>query len=743
MTVTVNITTNTRLMPARLSGSLVYLFFFVSGMPALIYQLAWQRVLFRIFGMSMDSVTVIVTAFMLGLGVGSLIGSRLSAKIPALPLAAAIELLIGLFGLVSLPLFAYVDPRVQDLSLAARSAVTIALVFVPTALMGATLPLLIGHLVRRSGNVGFSAGSLYRVNALGAVVGCALCALLLFPFLGLRATVMAAAALNALVAAFALAAHVLDRREGIAATPRTAPAATMPMAYRNALLLVTASGFVSLSFEIFILHLTAYVSQTNTVVLSVMLGSYLLGIASGAQAAADWSQDGASRLPGSLCRLLLVSGLAGAALLPVLAHAAPLGNGMIGLIALAAFLIARSLAAVFPLAAQMAIPADDGAGAKAGLLYLANIIGAAAGSLITGFVLCDVLGLRTLAVLLACLGLAVGFGVIWRHGRMAHGLALAAATLLLCLFQAPLSPKVLDAMLYKKAFGHQPPLVQAVENRNGVAAVSADGTVYGGGVYDGQFNIDPTRGTNGIDRAYTLSLFHPAPRQVFMIGLATASWAQVVASNPDVAHLTVVEINPGYLPLVRARPQVASLLRNPKVTLIIDDANRWLKRHPAARFDYIIANATFHFRANASNLLSMEFNRMIATHLNRGGIYFYNTTDSLRVQRTGCESFSHGYRLLNTMVLSDTPLMLDKARWRANLLATRIDGRAMFDPRDPLAMRALKADLTMADYARRPSANPAADPLEACGSVLARTAGRAVVTNDNMGTEWRYPLGMD
>ncbi len=51
----------------------VYLMFFFSGFPALIYQIIWQRALFSIYGVNIQSVTVVVSAFMLGLGVGSLL----------------------------------------------------------------------------------------------------------------------------------------------------------------------------------------------------------------------------------------------------------------------------------------------------------------------------------------------------------------------------------------------------------------------------------------------------------------------------------------------------------------------------------------------------------------------------------------------------------------------------------------------------------------------------------------------
>src|SRR5579863_3875285 len=72
----------------------LYILFFVSGFPALIYQIVWQRALFTIYGVNIESVTIVVSAFMLGLGLGSLAGGRAS-RIPGLPVLAA-------FGLVEL-----------------------------------------------------------------------------------------------------------------------------------------------------------------------------------------------------------------------------------------------------------------------------------------------------------------------------------------------------------------------------------------------------------------------------------------------------------------------------------------------------------------------------------------------------------------------------------------------------------------------------------------------------------------
>jgi len=57
------------------SGTRVYcVLFFFSGFPALLYQIVWQRALFTIYGVNIEWVTVIMTVFMLGLGLGSLAG---------------------------------------------------------------------------------------------------------------------------------------------------------------------------------------------------------------------------------------------------------------------------------------------------------------------------------------------------------------------------------------------------------------------------------------------------------------------------------------------------------------------------------------------------------------------------------------------------------------------------------------------------------------------------------------------
>jgi spermidine synthase len=291
-----------------------------------------------------------------------------------------------------------------------------------------------------------------------------------------------------------------------------------------------------------------------------------------------------------------------------------------------------------------------------------------------------------------------------------------------------------EKMLMRGSYRSSAQFSAIVENRSGVIAVTQNGTVFGGGIYDGRFNVSLTGDTNGIERAYALSLFHSNPREVLMIGLSSGSWAQVVANHPQVRHLTIVEINPGYLRLIRRAPEVASLLENPKVHIDIDDGRRWLVRNATRKFDVIVMNTTYNWRSNVSNLLSIEFLQLVRQHLNPAGVHFYNTTDSQEVMATGVRVFPFGMRVANFMVVSDSPLELDRKRWLDILSEYRIDGKPVFDLSKELDQRRLLEVVSMAETLDRDVHG--IYTLESADHIRARTAGLRLITDDNMGTEW-------
>jgi predicted membrane-bound spermidine synthase len=191
--------------------AVLYVVFLVSGFAALLYQIVWQRALYAIYGINIESVTMVVTAFMLGLGIGSVTGGAVSKnpKRPALLLFSLVELGIGAFGFFSLPLFYAVGRATLHMPPLGTAFVTFLLVLGPTMLMGGTLPLLVGHLVRASRNVGKSVGMLYFVNTLGSALASFAAPLALLGSLGQSSTVKLAAALNVAVS---VGAYLMYRR---------------------------------------------------------------------------------------------------------------------------------------------------------------------------------------------------------------------------------------------------------------------------------------------------------------------------------------------------------------------------------------------------------------------------------------------------------------------------------------------------------------------------------------------------
>ncbi len=158
----------------------------MSGFPALIYQIVWQRSLFSIYGVNIESVTMVVSAFMLGLGLGSLLGGMISTvkRIPLLVIFGLVELGIGLFGLASLRLFHWVALFTAGVPPIQTGLISFVLVVIPTVLMGCTLPLLVAHVAQLSRNMGRSVGMLYSVNTLGSAGACFLAANITMRLLG-------------------------------------------------------------------------------------------------------------------------------------------------------------------------------------------------------------------------------------------------------------------------------------------------------------------------------------------------------------------------------------------------------------------------------------------------------------------------------------------------------------------------------------------------------------------------------
>lgn len=176
--------------------------FFISGFSALIYQVCWQRILFTGFGVDLTSITVIVSVFMAGLGVGAYFGGRIADKFKnyLLIIFCLVEFGIGCFGLLSAKIIYLVQDLFIHSSLLKLTLVTFLLLIFPTFLMGATLPVLTSFFNRYILNIGESIGTLYFYNTLGAAIGALATGFILFNYITLSQTIYLAAGLNIFIA---------------------------------------------------------------------------------------------------------------------------------------------------------------------------------------------------------------------------------------------------------------------------------------------------------------------------------------------------------------------------------------------------------------------------------------------------------------------------------------------------------------------------------------------------------------
>lgn len=175
--------------------------FFISGFSALIYQVSWQRLLFTGFGVDLTSITVIISIFMLGLGIGAFFGGRIADRFPKkiILLFCCIELLIGIFGFMSYWAIHWLQEIMIHSSMFIMIFGVFLLLLIPTFLMGSTLPLLTAFFNHHISNIGESIGQLYFYNTLGAAMGALSTGFILFNFLTLSQTLMLAASFNILI----------------------------------------------------------------------------------------------------------------------------------------------------------------------------------------------------------------------------------------------------------------------------------------------------------------------------------------------------------------------------------------------------------------------------------------------------------------------------------------------------------------------------------------------------------------
>src|SRR5437899_2486900 len=448
---------------------LVALLLVGSGFCALVYEVAWLRMLRLVFGVSTAASAAVLAIFLGGLGLGGLLLGRRADRTPS-PLRLYADLETGAaVAAAATPLLVAVVARLYFLlggtavlGLAGATVLRLALALVvlglPAVLMGGTLPAAV-RAVERSADAGRrGAGLLYGANTLGAVGGSLYATFLALELLGTNLTVWSASLLNLVVA---LAARLLAARAGAPAaappeSPEPAPTGAAPVA----LVLVAAAvvGFAFLLMELVWYRMLAPLLGGSTYTFGLILAVALAGIGAGGLVYAAGARARRPTLVGfvttcvveALCIALPYALGDRVALLAMqLRPLGFLGFGYLVLVWLPVTMLVVLPAAVvagyqFPLLVGLLGAGERGVGREVGLAYAANTAGAIVGSLAGGFGLIPMLtapgAWRAVVLVLvalgaACLLPALRGGAALRGGLVPLGLGLASA--LLCLADGP------------------------------------------------------------------------------------------------------------------------------------------------------------------------------------------------------------------------------------------------------------------------------------------------------------------
>jgi spermidine synthase len=207
--------------------AIVFLIFGLSGLASMTYQIGWTRVIALIIDSTTYSFTAIVTCFILGLALGAWLLSPMIDREPRpLLLLGLIEAFIGLTAMVTIPILGLLSAWVFFLMIRFHGnwflmqgivfALVLAMLILPTMLMGATFPLVARICSRRRGDVGPVVGKAYAINAIGTIAGSFIAGFILIPHphVGMQGTLIAATALSVLLGIIAVLASPRLRPSG-------------------------------------------------------------------------------------------------------------------------------------------------------------------------------------------------------------------------------------------------------------------------------------------------------------------------------------------------------------------------------------------------------------------------------------------------------------------------------------------------------------------------------------------------
>ncbi len=589
----------------------------VSGLTALAYEVLWVRMLALQFGVSIFGVVVTVSAFMAGLGIGSVIGLNWSRRILApLKWFATFEFCIALLALTTPWLLLLSEKPLA--SLAAQNGLLVwyliqfalvsILLFIPAFCMGAGFPMMLKAL----GDSPQTLGRAYGVNTLGAAVG-AILPLLLLPNLGWLSSMQTVALIGVLVAGLAI--YLSIRFEDNKRIMQSMPAAgSMP----NIMTIIAYSGIgaAALMLEVAWTRLFGMIMLRTEYVLALVLAMYLIGVGLGSLVSRFMrSSLWYGVLPIAVCAYII----AGLWMIPPLL--AWLSFGAVDSLLMVAVQQVTLLTAVtFPVTLLLGawLPLLNklfGDSHISGTwLYGANSVGAAGGALLAGFVLTPLVGSMATIVIAALLLLI--FGLTWgRHRYTWLSLPLMAV------LAYPVSSMPTVAQLLPNLYANSNELyihedavsiTHVIEQPNGQRILLAD-------LQRMDASSDPTSVEIQKNQARLPLLLHPEPKSVLLLGLGTGISAAGTLAYPQLQR-TAVEISQGAIQAAQNWfvPVNGNVMA--QLDVVRDDARRFLMASQR-QYDVIIGDLFHPDLVGRSALLSVQQFARAKQRLSENGVF--------------------------------------------------------------------------------------------------------------------------
>ncbi len=762
--------------PVALSFALVASLFLLSGATGLLYEVAFSKVLATIFGATAYAISTVLSAFMAGLALGAHLGGRIAPRLakPIFGYGVA-EISVGIVCIATPWVFAllastYVDiarthPDSLGLLTTARGGLTFVVILVPTACMGATLPML-ARVVAGTRESAHALARLYAINTLGGALGSVASAYAILPMLGIRGTMRTAAAINIAIGVIAVVKGLSAPAEGaVPAHDLARDAADDEGFAKSFLVFAVASGFLVFAAEVVETHLLTLLIGNSAYAFGLMLAVFLVCLGVGAARSPGFARRHGS---GALARGLLYAALTLALTMPLwdqlpryFAFAGKHVTSWAGrevCRAIAAFVIlvlpTLWMGTTFPLllakvAERRTVSRDVGA------LTVANTLGTIVGSIATGYFILPMLGSqRTLVAVSVAFAL---FGVLAQamdasaaandrskadsKPERTTSYALAAATIVLVI----LLPRWNLARLTNGAnvyftYGPPPDSISFVREdvHGGVTTVVKRGplqTLY----TNGKFQGDDGHEMQAQRRfAHYPALFVEKEKRALVIGLGTGTTLGTITAYPF-EDIDVAEISPAIVEASRLffRGPSRSALDDPRVHLSLNDGRNVLLV-ATAPYDLITIELTSVWFAGASNLYSREFYELTKSRMSNGGIlqqwvqlHHIRPKELATIVRTLRGVFAHVALFeggaQGILVASDRPLVASSARLEK--LEARPDIRATLDAPH---LADLLSELIAAD-----------DDLERLVSDVELDEGSAlpISTDDNLYLEYATPKG--